>query len=149
MTSDLFIDISGIKAKLDRLLKKAVDSFDNKDLDAFQFACGWHWEAISRWLETHIPKVTEAVAQPQPIVIVHFDERGDVSYLKSPGVRLLIVDERSPHDRVYDYLTESPESAFSPFLACDIGSSKDGRHDAIKRRLEAEDEGRSHLEPVK
>lgn len=85
----------------------------------------------------------------QPVVVVHFDHKGEITYMKPPGVRLLIVDDRSPHDHVYEYTSELEQAAFAPFLEGEIGSMHDARAQALARRIEAAMEGRPHLAPVK
>lgn len=43
-------------------------------------------------------------------VVVHYDERGEVRYLvNGEAVRLFIVDDRAPDDRVYEVLTRNQE----------------------------------------
>jgi hypothetical protein len=87
--------------------------------------------------------------KPQPVVIVHFDHKGEITYLKPQGVRLLIVDDRSPHDHVYEWTTEHERAAFEPFFRGDVGTAHDARGRAMRHRINAAMEGRSHLEPVR
>lgn len=37
-----------------------------------------------------------------PTVVVHFDEHGSCDYLRTDGVRLLVIDEGHQNDRVYE-----------------------------------------------
>jgi len=37
-----------------------------------------------------------------PIVVIHYDERGEVNYLYPKGVRVIVIDDRAPTDRVYE-----------------------------------------------
>ena len=86
------------------------------------------------------------------IVTVHFDERGEISYhvFGDERVRLFIVDERAPHDRVYEYTQRQPATAFRDLIpeGTGIGHSGDDRHEAIKARIEAWQDGVSHLRSV-
>lgn len=85
------------------------------------------------------------------VVVVHFDEDGDWSYhVFGEKVRLFIVDERAPNDRVYEYLSRSEPSYLRDLIPAgsDIGNQNDERHEAIKHRVLAAGEGRSHLSVV-
>lgn len=81
-------------------------------------------------------------------VIVHFDEHGELSYFAhGKHVRLFIVDERAPHDRVYEWLPRCDVVEIAEIIpkSAVIGSSKDRRHKAAKLRIIAATEGRDHL----
>lgn len=56
-------------------------------------------------------------------VVVHYDEDGEVSFYVEPGVTLLIVDERAPNDRVYEYYDRSTRAEVDAVL----GDSKIGK----------------------
>ena len=92
------------------------------------------------------------MADIQGMIVVRFDEAGDISYhvYGDERVRLFIVDERAPHDRVYEYTQRQPATAFRDLIPEDteIGHSGDDRHEAIKARIEAWQDGVSHLRPV-
>lgn len=80
-------------------------------------------------------------------VIVQFDQNGELSYhvIGDDRVRLFIVDERAPHDRVYEWTQRSPASEFRRLIpeGAEIGHGKDSRHAAIAARIEAG--GKPHL----
>ena len=46
---------------------------------------------------------------PEPFAIIHIDEEGNMSFRKSPGCRLFVIDDAYPNDRVYEYTQESKE----------------------------------------
>ncbi|AYJ87629.1 hypothetical protein D3Y57_19020 [Sphingomonas paeninsulae] len=75
------------------------------------------------------------------MVIVHIDAQGSVDYLAAgSGLRLFIVDERAPHDRVYEWLPRNSIAQIEEVMPADseVGSSADARHPAIANRLHAE-----------
>ena len=86
------------------------------------------------------------------IVIVHFDESGELSYHVCGGeaVRLYIVDERAPNDRVYEWLERCDAADIREIIPehSEIGSSRDKRHPAIVHRIKAIMEGRNHLRVI-
>lgn len=85
-------------------------------------------------------------------VIVHFDTEGDMSYyVNGEQVRLFIVDERSPHDRVYEWLPRCDVAQIAGVIPDDsvIGSDQDERHAAITHAVEALIAGKPRLEVVK
>ncbi|MGE5510370.1 MAG: hypothetical protein ACM31O_03850 [Bacteroidota bacterium] len=84
------------------------------------------------------------------VVVVHFDEQGESTFLVcGENVRLLIVDERAPHDRIYEWLSRDNPAELEAILGNDpIGSSADSRHQAIAARIEAECAGKPHLKSV-
>lgn len=84
-------------------------------------------------------------------VVVHFDADGEVNfYVAGDATRLLIVDERAPNDRVYEWLSRSSQEEIDHIIGEGaVGSSKDARHAAISARILAALDGQSHLRPVK
>ena len=68
-----------------------------------------------------------------PTVVVHFDENGELNYLVSGAdVRVLIVDDRTATDRVYEWTTVCGPEAIAALLGADaVGSQHDARHAAI------------------
>lgn len=84
------------------------------------------------------------------LVIVHYDEDGQARfYCAGEEVRLFIVDERAPGDRVYEWLSRDSADTIRGILRDDpIGSSADERHEAIKHKVLKAIEGKRHLEPV-
>ena len=86
----------------------------------------------------------------QQFVIVHFDEEGELSYhICGNKVRLFVVDERCPHDRVYEMTSRVSNADIGKILKnSPIGHSGDERHPAIKARIKAMLDDRSHLSVV-
>jgi len=70
-------------------------------------------------------------------VIVRFDEAGEISYhVSGQSVRLYIVDERAPDDRVYEWtLRDTAEEVQSILGTSPVGSSADERHAAIEHTI--------------
>lgn len=82
------------------------------------------------------------------IVVVHFDEDGEQSYhVFGSDVRLFIVDERAPNDRVYEVLSRDDPATFRELVpeGAEIGSSEDERHQAIVHRINALRDGKPFL----
>lgn len=92
------------------------------------------------------------MAEIEQVVIVRFDEDGEIDYtvIGDDRVRLFIVDERAPHDRVYEYTSSDPVERLREIIprGSIIGSQHDDRHEAIVARILAAREGRAHLEVV-
>lgn len=85
-------------------------------------------------------------------VIVRFTQEGELEYLVSPDerVRLFIVDERCPNDRVYEWTQRVAPSEIVAVLGDDpIGHSKDERHAAIAHVINAYVGGKPRLSVVK
>lgn len=81
-------------------------------------------------------------------VVVHFDEEGEQSYhVFGSDVRLFIVDERVPNDRVYEVLRREEPATFRDLIpdGAEIGSSQDERHSAIVNRINALRDGKPFL----
>ena len=84
-----------------------------------------------------------------PVVVVHIAEDGAFRYLVHGEARLLIVDERAPHDRVYEITDQVPAQEIANVLRDDaIGSRNDDRHEAISARILTFINGRPHLRVV-
>lgn len=84
-------------------------------------------------------------------VIVMFDENGEIDYrVYGEDVRLFIVDERAPNDRVFEWSPRADIATFREIIPeeAEIGSSQDERHPAIEARIKAYDSGEPHLRPV-
>ncbi|MFE8106896.1 hypothetical protein [Sphingomonas melonis] len=83
------------------------------------------------------------------IVVVHFDEDGEQTYhvFGSEGIRLFIVDERAPNDRVYEVVSREDPATFRDLVpeGAEIGSSQDERHPAIVHRINALRDGKPFL----
>jgi hypothetical protein len=86
------------------------------------------------------------------LVVVHFDEDGTIDYhvVGGAAVRMLIIDERAPNDRVYEWLPRAEPAALLKLIGDNpnIGSSADERHVAIAARFNAAQDGNRHLSLV-
>lgn len=80
-------------------------------------------------------------------VVVHYDKDGETSYfVTGDRVRLFVVDERAPNDRVYEFLSRDTPHGIKEILKDDpIGSSQDDRHAGIKARIEEFIDGKPRL----
>jgi hypothetical protein len=68
----------------------------------------------------------------RPICVVHILENSDLNYYLSGKAVFLVIDERFPHDRVYQMTLQTP----SKKIAALVGSSPIGnRHDALTSYL--------------
>ena len=84
-----------------------------------------------------------------PVVVVHIAEDGAFRYLVHGEARLLIVDERAPHDRVYEITDRVSAQEIADVLRDDaIGSRNDDRHEATSARILTFISGRPHLRVV-
>ncbi len=84
-----------------------------------------------------------------PTVIVHINADGEQTYHLRGDAELLIVDERTPHDRVYRYTTQSALCDIGRILGDDaIGSKGDTRHPALAAKIERAAEGKPVLSLV-
>lgn len=87
----------------------------------------------------------------QGAVVVCYDDDGELSFhvYGDESVRLFIVDERAPGDRVYEWIRREDPSALKAMIGdSPIGSSADERHEAIKGVVEAALDGKKHLKLV-
>ena len=84
-------------------------------------------------------------------VIVRFDERGDIHYhVIGDDVRLFIVDERCPHDRVFEITRRDSAETFREVIpeGSVIGHNQDDRHEAVMHRVLQAMDGEKHLSAV-
>lgn len=84
-------------------------------------------------------------------VIVRFDEHGEMTYLvNGEHVRLYIVDERAPGDRVYEWLPRNSDDEIAAVVPVGetIGNSKDERHEVLAHRIRSAQAGVRHLSAV-
>lgn len=84
----------------------------------------------------------------EPTIAVHIGTNGETSYLVPEGcaTRLLIIDERAPHDRVYEITDRVEPATIEVAIGGDpVGSKFDARHEATASRLRAAIESRPHL----
>ena len=82
----------------------------------------------------------------QPICVVHITGESNIEYHLSGDVVFLVIDERAPHDRVYQ-MVQTPREEIAALIGdSPIGSRHDVRHAAIERRIARSEQGKSHLE---
>ena len=81
------------------------------------------------------------------MVVLRFDENGEQTYhVIGDKIRFFIVDDRVPHDRVYEWLDREDADEIKAILGGDrIGSKQDGRHAAIRNAILSDLECRARL----
>jgi hypothetical protein len=87
----------------------------------------------------------------QPTFIVHIQPDGafDFHLFGEGSTRILVVDEGSPHDRVFELTARSQPELLEQILGDDaVGSRLDDRHEAVAALIVAASEGRPHLRAV-
>jgi hypothetical protein len=91
-----------------------------------------------------------------PVALVRFLPDGELelfAFADEGGaeLRMLVVDERCPSDRVYEIVERVPLAGLSALVKPGepIGSRDDARHAALLAMVEAAREGRTHLEIVR
>lgn len=88
-----------------------------------------------------------------PIIIIRHNPEvlGGIEYYveASADVRVFVVDERCPNDRVYE-LTQRFERAelLGMIGESEIGHAGDARHKAVTNRINAAVDGKPHLRSV-
>lgn len=85
----------------------------------------------------------------QGIVIVRFDEKGDPDFIITGDapVRVFVIDERAPNDRVYELMNRAAkEEAIEAIGDSEIGSNRDERHAAIAHKINALIDGKPRLQ---
>jgi hypothetical protein len=94
----------------------------------------------------------EAEKALRSVVIVRFDEDGEIDYhvCGDETVRVFIVDESAPHDRVYEWLPRCAADEIRAIIpaGCEIGSNQDDRHHAVETTILAHLDGRPRLRVV-
>jgi hypothetical protein len=101
--------------------------------------------------DTLVPTFRESRQAPMPpTAIVHIQPNGDLHYLRTAGVELIVVDERVPDDRAYRITDEGIEcQADVERLTGEIVGSKDEpRHAAMAARIRAMAKGQWALKVV-
>lgn len=87
-----------------------------------------------------------------PIVIVHITDESGIatSYLAHGDVRLFVVDENVPNDRVYEMTERQTIEEIRAIVPEDapIGSKNDARHPALEAAILAHVEGRPRFSIV-
>jgi hypothetical protein len=84
-----------------------------------------------------------------PVCVVHVRKDGSMDFHLDGYVAFFIVDERVPHDRVYQMTMRTPREQIAELLsASEFGSRYDARHTAIAHRIESALRGKSHLAEV-
>lgn len=74
-------------------------------------------------------------------VIVHIAEGESIPtyHVVGEDVRLFVVDENHPGDRVFEWLSRSPESVIGEIIpeGSPVGSNQDQRHAAVQNSIDA------------
>lgn len=121
----------------------------SSDRDEREFACTSIEDGKAQ-AEAHWQARAASILEPSmPVVVVRFDEAGGLDYHVAGDVRLFIVDERAPQDRVYEWTPKDTAEEVQTILGdSPIGSSADERHSAIAHTIEAMIDGRPRLAVV-
>lgn len=93
----------------------------------------------------------QVVADQRPVAILRWTEEGELQLgMFGDGIRMLVVDERAPHDRVYEVTHREPLKALDALIppGTEIGHAADERHDALVARMTALFEGKPHLQVI-
>jgi hypothetical protein len=96
-------------------------------------------------------EVRSGVPAIEGFVVVHFQANGSMDYLISGDkrFRLFVVDERAPHDRVYEMTKRCSKERVAAVLGNDpIGHAGDSRNAAIVARIREYVEGTPRLRVV-
>lgn len=91
------------------------------------------------------------MADDRPVALIRFDEMGEMQLgIFGQGVRLVVIDERAPHDRVYEVTHREPLKALNRLVSPDepIGHANEARHEAMVARMTALFAGKPHLQVV-
>ena len=84
-----------------------------------------------------------------PTVLIHYNADGEQSFKIAGDVILVVVDDRSPHDRAYHYRTQTPLAEIIAIVGDDVGSSDDARHKVLAWKIERAAQGLPVLQGVK
>lgn len=85
----------------------------------------------------------------RPVCVVHISENGDETYSVFGAARMLIIDERAPHDRIYEISSRMDARELAALIGeSEIGHAEDERHEAIAACINAAIDGRKHLSIV-
>lgn len=71
----------------------------------------------------------------KPLVIMHYDESGWLNVMIDGDVTVLTVDDRVPHDRVYEHLCRDDRAAMEALAPPPWGNNQDDRHRATLTKL--------------
>jgi hypothetical protein len=85
---------------------------------------------------------------PRPVAMLRWTEDGELQLgMFGDGVRMLVIDERCPDDRIYEVTHREPLSSLDLLVppGSEIGHRNDDRHAALVERMTALFEGRPHL----
>ena len=83
-----------------------------------------------------------------PTVLVHYNADGEPSFKIAGDVTLIIIDERTPHDRAYHYREQTPIAEIMAIVGDEVGSSSDQQHAALAHKIERAAKGRPALSLV-
>lgn len=91
------------------------------------------------------------MADIKSAVVMHIDTDGSSSLLVcgAEGVRVFVIDERAPNDRVYEITGRDTAEEINKAIGdSPIGNACDDRHEAIKNSIKAELDGRPKFHVV-
>lgn len=91
------------------------------------------------------------MADPRPVAVLRWTEDGELQLgIFGDGCRMLVIDERCPHDRVYEVTHREPLNALASLVPPDaeIGHRDDDRQEALVARMTALFDGKPHLQAV-
>lgn len=71
----------------------------------------------------------------QPLVIMHYDSNGWLNVMIDGDVTVLTVDDRVPHDRVFEHLIRDDRAAMDALAPQPWGNNQDDRHKATLTKL--------------
>ena len=81
-----------------------------------------------------------------PIVIMHYNESGWLDVLIDGEVTVLTVDDRMPHDRVYEHLMRDDRSVMEALAPQPWGNKDDDRHKATLTKIARMENGLTVIE---
>lgn len=93
----------------------------------------------------------QAVADPRPVALLRWTEDGELQLgMFGDGIRMLVIDEQVPHDRVYEVTHREQLHALDALIppGTEVGHAGDERHEALVARMTALFNGKPHLRAV-
>lgn len=87
----------------------------------------------------------------RPVALLRWTEDGELQLgMFGDGIRMLVIDERVPHDRVYEVTHREQLHALDALIppGTEVGHADDERHEALVARMTALFNGKPHLRVV-
>ena len=91
------------------------------------------------------------MADCRPVAVLRWTEEGELQLgIFGDSCRMLVVDERCQHDRVFEVTHREPLKALDALIppGTEVGHAADDRHEALVAKMTALFEGRPHLTVV-